>query len=352
MDEDTLGKLSRAQLQKVAKAHGVKANMKSAVIITELVKLSKAVPSLEDEESEQPPRKKPRMTKERQPAAGPSTQTIDLPADTSSDPPIIQEDAPTPVLILAAEIATPIKAAGHPGVPAPDHLAENSPSLSPLTQSPNAQQAAEDDSSDPGSSYLSYESSSRQQYYKSPVSSRAGTPPPAEPQLLNRAVNIMRQITTDDQRILVQAAALRQRAAELKEQAKNVRDIVRAERGRRERLEAFFTHWRQIAPEWPKDWIYEEGEEDQMRTERVLKTMTPPLPSTGPTGPPTLPFDGRDAPNSHRELRRRQLQPRQEAREKRNMSAEEVEQSGQCANNLPPSQLTTKGRAIKRKHCT
>ncbi|KAG1771604.1 hypothetical protein EV702DRAFT_1136723, partial [Suillus placidus] len=94
--------------------------------------------------------------------------------------------------------------------------------------------------------------------------------------LLNRAVNIMKQISADDQRVLIQAAALRQRAAGLKEQAKNVRDVVRAERGRRARLEAYFTYWREIAPNWPKDWIYEEGEEDQIRTERVLKAMTPP----------------------------------------------------------------------------
>ncbi|KAG2745137.1 hypothetical protein P692DRAFT_20742855, partial [Suillus brevipes Sb2] len=115
-----------------------------------------------------------------------------------------------------------------------------------------------------------------QQYYRSPVSSRAGTPPPEEPHMLNRAVSIMKQITTDDQRILAHATALRQRAAGLKEQAKNVRDVVRAERGRRERLEAYFTYWREIAPNWPKDWIYEEGEEDRLRTERVLRKMTPP----------------------------------------------------------------------------
>ncbi|KAG2745291.1 hypothetical protein P692DRAFT_20742195, partial [Suillus brevipes Sb2] len=197
MDETTLGKLSRAQLQKVAKDHGVKANMKSVVIIQELVKLSKAVPSLQDEESEEPQRKKAKTTEERHPAAGPSTQTVDLP----------------------------------------------------------------DNSSDSGDSYLSYGSPSQQQYYRSPVSSRAGSPPPEEPHMLNRAVNIMKQITTDDQRILAHAAALRQRAADLKEQARNVRDVVRAERGRRERLEAYFTYWREIAPNWPKDWIYEEGEE-------------------------------------------------------------------------------------------
>jgi hypothetical protein len=94
--------------------------------------------------------------------------------------------------------------------------------------------------------------------------------------MLDRAVSIMKQITTDDQRILAHATALRQRAADLREQAKNVRDVVRAERGRRERLEAYFTYWREIVPNWPKDWIYEEGEEDRLRTERVFRKMTPP----------------------------------------------------------------------------
>ncbi|KAG2739951.1 hypothetical protein P692DRAFT_20913590 [Suillus brevipes Sb2] len=243
MDETTLGKLSRAQLQKVAKDHGVKANMKSVVIIQELVKLSKTVPPLQDEESEEPQRKKAKTTEERHPAAGPSTQTIDLPVDTSSDPPIIQEDAPTPVLILAAENKTPTKAAEHTGGVAPDNLAGNSPSLSPLLESPNEHPAAKaENSSNSGDSYLSYGSPSQQQYYGSPVSSRAGTPPPEEPHMLNRAVSIMKQITTDDQRILAHATALRQRAADLREQAKNVRDVVRAERGRRERLEAYFTY--------------------------------------------------------------------------------------------------------------
>ncbi|KAG1860830.1 hypothetical protein F4604DRAFT_1790169 [Suillus subluteus] len=273
MDEATLAKLSRAQLQKVAKAHKVRANMKSAVIIRELVKLCKFVPPLQDEENEEPLRKKSRTTGESPPPAGPSRRTIDLPMDTSFDYPIIQEDPPTSTLLLA--VVTPVKAAGNAAGIAPPNLAKKSPSLSPLLESPNGHSAAEDNSSDSGGSYLSYGSPSQQGYYKSPVSSRAGTPPLEEPQMLNRAVNIMKQITTDDQHVLAQAAALRQRAAELKEQAKNVRDVVRAEQGRRMRLEAYFTYWREIAPKWPKDWIYEEGEEDQIRTERVLKAMTP-----------------------------------------------------------------------------
>ncbi|KAG1753090.1 hypothetical protein EDD22DRAFT_957544 [Suillus occidentalis] len=260
MDEITLGKLSRAQLQKVAKDHGVRANMKSVVIIRELVKLSKAVPIIQDEENEEPKRKKAKTTEEGHPSAGSSAQTYKNPSPSPADPP------------------------------------RKSPSLSQLLESPNGHPAAKDNTSDSGDSYLSYGSPSQQQYYGSPVSSRAGTPPPEEPHMLNRTVSIMKQITTDDQRILANATTLRQRAASLREQARNMRDVVRAERGRRERLEAYFTYWREIAPNWPKDWIYKEGEEDRLRMERVLRTMAPPLPSTGPTGPPTLSFDTRDAP--------------------------------------------------------
>ncbi|KAG1903273.1 uncharacterized protein F5891DRAFT_94017 [Suillus fuscotomentosus] len=225
--------------------------------------------------------------------------------DTSFDYPIIQEDPPKSILILAA--VTPVKAVGNASGIALQNLAGKSPSLSPLLlESPKGHLAVDDNSSDSGGSYLSYESPSQQGCDKFPVSPRTGMPPPEEPRMLSRAVKIMRQITADDQRVLAQATALRRRAAGLKEQAKNVRDVIRAERGRRERLEAYFTYWREIAPRWPKDWIYEKGEEDQIRTERVFKAMTPTLLSTGPTGPPTLSFDGRDAPDSHR-------QPQQEA---------------------------------------
>lgn len=127
--------------------------------------------------------------------------------------------------------------------------------------------APEDDISDAGSD-LSY--ASKNGYYHSPVSSRAGTPPLEEPRMLEQAVKIMNQIIADDQRILAQIAALRERAATLREQAQNVRDVTRAEHGRRERLESYFTYWREMAPEWPNEWLYEEGEEDRFRTEKGL----------------------------------------------------------------------------------
>jgi len=138
---------------------------------------------------------------------------------------------------------------------------------------PESHQAPKGDINDSGSD-LSY--ASRNGLYYSPVSSRAGTPPLEESRMLERAVKIMNQITADDQCILAQIAALRERAAMLQEQAQNVRDVVRAESGRRMRLEGYFTYWREIAPEWPKEWIYEEGEEERIRTERALRAMPPP----------------------------------------------------------------------------
>ncbi|KAG2745136.1 hypothetical protein P692DRAFT_20742825, partial [Suillus brevipes Sb2] len=80
------------------------------------------------------------------------------------------------------------------------------------------------------------------------------------------------------------------------------------------------------------------------------------LPSTGPTGPPTLPFEGKDAPNSHRELRKKQLQPRQEACTQKDGTADpaaKAEQPDQGTSRLPSPQLTTEGRApAKRKYWT
>ncbi|KIK39680.1 hypothetical protein CY34DRAFT_88786 [Suillus luteus UH-Slu-Lm8-n1] len=68
------------------------------------------------------------------------------------------------------------------------------------------------------------------------------TPPPKRPHMLNRAVDIMNKSTSDDQRILAHIAALHERAKMLREQAKDVRDVMRAEQGQRMRLEAYFAY--------------------------------------------------------------------------------------------------------------
>ncbi|OAX40069.1 hypothetical protein K503DRAFT_799133 [Rhizopogon vinicolor AM-OR11-026] len=278
-DEATLRNLSRAELQKLAKENKVKANMKSESIIAELVKLCEVVPVHQDDESDKPLRKKsitslhdqpevatswsPQRATEETPAAGCSIQIMDATVDAGLDHSLTQDGCQKSA--LATENTAPTIACGN----AADITTENSEGTlqgpSAVLESQTGHPPPEDDTSDSGSD-LSY--ASKHDRYESPVSSRAGTPPLEEPMMLERVVNIMNQIAADDQRILSQIAALRERAAMLQEQAKKARDVVRGEQGRRVRLEAYFTYWREMEPEWPKGWLYEEGEEGQHRTEQ------------------------------------------------------------------------------------
>ncbi|KAG1720063.1 hypothetical protein EDD22DRAFT_938674, partial [Suillus occidentalis] len=173
MYEATLRKLTRAKLQRLAKANKIKANMKSGTIIQELLKLYKVVQLHQDEGNEEPLRKTGKTSMQDQPPSEPTRRTsgeIPLGAGPS-----------TRIIDAVVDI--------------------------------------------------------NREYHVS----RSGTPLPERPEMLNRAVGIMNQITSDDQRILVQIAALCERAKMLREQAKNMRDVVRAEQGRRKRLEAYFT---------------------------------------------------------------------------------------------------------------
>ncbi|KAG2156580.1 uncharacterized protein EDB93DRAFT_1101455 [Suillus bovinus] len=268
MDEATLRKLTRAKLQKLAKENKIKANMKSETIIQELLKLCKVVRPLQDEGSEETPRKKLRLSVQDQPPSGPtrgaceeippvagaSTQIMDVPVDTNLDHPAAQEGSQKSA--LRREESAPTAAARDTANIAAVISAEMLQGPSPLLE--NTGHPAPDDDTSDADSYLSYADQ-----HSSPCSSRSGTPPAETPQMLNRSVMVMNHITSDDQRILAQAAALRKRAKMLREQAKNVRDIVRAEQGRRERLEAYFTYWREIPPTWPREWIYGDEEEEE-----------------------------------------------------------------------------------------
>ncbi|KAG2117971.1 uncharacterized protein F5147DRAFT_757636 [Suillus discolor] len=266
MDEATLRKLTRIKLQKLAKENKIKANMKSETIIQELLKLYEVVQLHQDEGNEEPPRKRlrtsmqdrppsgsRRASEEIPPVAAPSTQIMDVPVDTSLDNPPTQNDSQKSA--LSTEKSAPIAVARD----AADVAAVNSAAIlqgpSPVLESHTGHPAPDEDTNDTDS-YLSYPSQ-----HDSPRSSRSENPPLETPQMLNRTVSIMNQVTSKDQRILAQAAALRNRAKMLREQAKNVRDVVRAERGRRERLEAYFTYWREISPTWPTGWIYDDEEE-------------------------------------------------------------------------------------------
>lgn len=219
---------------------------------------------------DQPPSVSRRGSEDIPPVTGTSTPIMDVPVDTSRechvpcrctkiltfvlvDNPPTQKDSQKSA--LSTEKSAPIAVARD----AADVAAVNSAAIlqgpSPVPESHTGHPAPDDDTNDTDS-YLSYPSQ-----HDSPRSSRSGTPPLETPQMLNWTVSIMNQVTSGDRRVLAQAAALRNRAKMLREQAKNVRDVVRAERGRRERLEAYFTYWREISPTWPTEWIYDDEEE-------------------------------------------------------------------------------------------
>ncbi|KIK96691.1 hypothetical protein PAXRUDRAFT_137908 [Paxillus rubicundulus Ve08.2h10] len=94
--------------------------------------------------------------------------------------------------------------------------------------------------------------------YNTPVSSRSSTPFPAYVYDLKRCVTITQEISAKDKGLLNQVAALRETAAKLRKRAGDVRDIVKAQRARRERMETYFRYWQQMDPDWHRKWLYGE----------------------------------------------------------------------------------------------
>lgn len=93
--------------------------------------------------------------------------------------------------------------------------------------------------------------------FATPVSSRSGTPPPATVKDLERCVTIMREISAKDVALLDEATDVQETAAKLRKRARDVRDLVKAENGRRERMEAYFRYWQEIEPAtWNREWLY------------------------------------------------------------------------------------------------
>lgn len=95
--------------------------------------------------------------------------------------------------------------------------------------------------------------------FATPVSSRCETPPPANVNDLKRCVTIMQEISSQDVALLQEVLVVRETAAKLRKKARDVRDLVKAESGRRERMEAYFRYWQETEPRWDRQWLY--GEE-------------------------------------------------------------------------------------------
>lgn len=94
--------------------------------------------------------------------------------------------------------------------------------------------------------------------FATPVSSRSGTPPLANVKDLDRCVTIMQEISAKDVALLTEVTEVRETAAKLRKKARDVRDLVKAESGRRERMEAYFRYWQEIEPMWHRKWLYGE----------------------------------------------------------------------------------------------
>lgn len=94
--------------------------------------------------------------------------------------------------------------------------------------------------------------------FATPVSSRSGTPPAANVKDLDRCVKIMQEISAKDVALLNEVTDVRETAAKLRKRARDVRGLVKAEGGRRERMEAYFRYWQEIEPTWHRKWVYGE----------------------------------------------------------------------------------------------
>lgn len=92
--------------------------------------------------------------------------------------------------------------------------------------------------------------------FATPVSSRSETPPPANVNDLNRCVTIMQEISAKDIALLNDATGVRETAARLRKRARDIRDLVKAESGRRERMETYFRYWQETEPRWDRQWLY------------------------------------------------------------------------------------------------
>ncbi|KIM63963.1 hypothetical protein SCLCIDRAFT_116396 [Scleroderma citrinum Foug A] len=231
LSEASLRKLSRAELQKLAREHAVKANLKSEHIIQHLLKVvsatKKNIRPAEKDHEEGPSKKRARTAK----APLPSTPESRLGAllDEVKKPQLHSANT----LSLASQPSPPIAGAESLKDPVfdPDLYSDTDSEMTDVTQ-PS---------------------------YGTPKSSRANTPQPSDVYDAKRTVDIMQAISEKDLEMLAEIAKLRETAAKLRKQTQDIRDMACSERARRERMEAYFTYWQNIEGTWPRKWLYGES---------------------------------------------------------------------------------------------
>lgn len=135
--------------------------------------------------------------------------------------------------------------------------------ISPFNaESPVGSQTQDEDPKEASRRSVSEKSYVTQGTYATPDTSPEGTPIPADPDELERAVQIISHISASDQAMLNKISELRTIAADARKRASALRSVLRAERGRRERMEAYVRYWQEIAP----GWSHRELWADPMRT--------------------------------------------------------------------------------------
>ncbi|KIJ15512.1 hypothetical protein PAXINDRAFT_11630 [Paxillus involutus ATCC 200175] len=258
LSEVSLRKLPRIELQKLAREHKVKANLKSDFIIQELLKcqVPKNSRHAEDDPEEGPSKK--RVKREDQP--------IELPPTPESQTALLETQRPRETHIQAPGEAQPPRP---PSPPRPASVAREEDRAVDLVFDEGLFSGTESEMTEV-----------TQNGYNTPVSSRSSTPFPAYVYDLERCVTIMQEISAKDQALLDQVAALRETAAKLRKRAGDVRDIVKAQGSRRERMETYFRYWQQMDPDWHRQWLYGE----KMVPEYLLRLQD----DDAPAGPPTV----------------------------------------------------------------
>ncbi|KAI0057898.1 hypothetical protein BV25DRAFT_1902453 [Artomyces pyxidatus] len=207
MDAQQLFSLPRAQLQKLARSNGIKANMKSADIIARLCEMHPGgVPS---------PQMNGNVKGRKPPTAVVFAQDF-IPTDAST-PRMIrtqnkQGNATSPSTYPVVAFPPPALPALPPVLPASPRPVPAAPPTVPIAQQ---------------------------------------TPPPrASPELLERMVETMRQISADTRAAAARLPAIRAKTKALQEKVDTQRAILRAERAMRLRIEAYLANYTPVAPEW------------------------------------------------------------------------------------------------------
>ncbi|KAF9259073.1 hypothetical protein L218DRAFT_699152 [Marasmius fiardii PR-910] len=237
LNEKDLQIHSRQQLQKLARTHGVRANSKSTVIIKQLLeKFPEGVPSLSVSITPSKSSKRKLRGKFRTPSPvieeSRTEAQLPLPAANNlATPSSILSSPPSSPQIRAAVLHATAEGDASPQRPWPP----TSLTYNHDEDSPENHEAEEE--SNASSEYTNETDAT-------PPSSRANSPqPPCSPTAVKHAIETMRQVSEKDSTLSAQVESLRTLADNLIHQAHQLFQVLRRERGTRQRIQTYMTYF-------------------------------------------------------------------------------------------------------------